>query len=277
MPHAEARGQPDADRSALWLPLLRRFTELSPQWVVWKNADAALAGVGDIDAAAPERDWTVLERAFREWATAQGVGPVVVCHHIPGGLNLVAVPPSMPTLLEVGMKARRIWRGATLFVLDDLVPLMRMDPRGFRRLRPGAEGLLKLLLNGVAWGGRPNRTALEAKGVLPLLRDDPEGVRDAAHRLLGGAADAAIAGAERAAAGGWDAGAMRAVERHALLRAARSPRILGRRALFRARGKAECPVVAAILRDGRRIPDDRAGWLARVATSHAVYATADEP
>ena len=33
---------PAGDRSAIWLPLLRRLTEVSPHWVVWKNADAAL-------------------------------------------------------------------------------------------------------------------------------------------------------------------------------------------------------------------------------------------
>ena len=60
----EALPAPASDRTALWLPLLRRFTELSPRWVVWKNADAALAGVGDIDAAAPESDWPALEGAL---------------------------------------------------------------------------------------------------------------------------------------------------------------------------------------------------------------------
>jgi hypothetical protein len=260
------------DRSAIWLPLLRRLTEVSPHWVVWKNADAALSGTGDIDAAAPEHDWPIIEREFREWAAMYELGPVVVCHHIPGGLNLVAVPPGMATFLEVGVKARRIWRGATLFVLDDLKPLMVLDPRGFRRLRPGAEGLFKLLLNGARWDGGANWDALHTKCVPALLRDDPEGTRLAARRF-GFAQAAAVRCAERVAAGEWDRGAMLTLESWALLRAARNPTVLANRARFRLRAEAVCPVVSALLRDHRRIPADRTSWLRTVATNHTVYDT----
>lgn len=258
------------DRTAVWLPLLQRLTEASPGWVVWKNADSALAGVGDIDAAAPDADWPVIERVFREWALAGRFGPVIVCRHIPGGLNLVAVPPHMSTLLEMGVKARRIWRGSTLFVLDDLRPLMEMDARGFRRIRPGAEGLFKLLLNGVRWDGRPNLAALAAKNVAPLLAADPEGVRRAA-ALLGPAASAAIAGAQSAADGKWDRGAMLIVQGWAVARGLREPAVMARRVRFRLHGTSECPVVHAILRDQRRIPDDRARWLEAVASDHVVH------
>jgi hypothetical protein len=258
------------DRSALWLPLLRRFTELSPNWVVWKNVDSALSGVGDIDAAAPEDDWPAIERAFREWAVEHELGPVIVCRHIPGGLNLVAMPPTSSTLLEVGVKARRIWRGGTLFVLDDLKPLVMLDPRGFRRLRPGAEGLFKLLLNGARWDGGPDWDAMRVKHVATLLRTDPDGVRIAARRF-GFAEGAALRGAMHAARGEWDRRSMLTVQAWALIQALQRPHVLASRVRFRFRAKATCPVVSTLLRDHRRIPADRASWLRTVALSHAVY------
>jgi hypothetical protein len=257
-------------RSSHWLPLLRRLTEASPSWVVWKNVDSALSGTGDIDAAAPETDWPLIEREFRQWATEFAFGPVIVCHHIPGGLNLVAVPPTMSTLLELGVKARRIWRGATLFVLDDLKPLMVLDPRGFRRIRPGAEGLFKLLLNGARWNGMPNPDSLRSKRVAELLREDPDGAWMAA-QLLGPARGAMLRAAQRVAVGDWDRRAILTVEGWALLRALRSPVITVKRARFRLRAKATCPVISTLLGDHRRIPDDREAWLRRVAASHPVF------
>jgi hypothetical protein len=261
---------PREDRSSLWLPLLRRLTEASSWWVVWKNVDSALSGTGDIDAAAPEADWPIIEHEFRHWATELELGPVIVCHHIPGGLNLVAVPSTMPTLLELGVKARRIWRGTTLFVLDDLKPLMVLDPRGFRRLRPGAEGLFKLLLNGARWDGSPNRDSLRTKRVAELLREDPGGASMAA-RLFGPARGAVLYAAQRVAAGEWDRRAILTVEGWALLRALGSPVVAAKRARFRLRARATCPVISTLLGDHRRIPDDREAWLRRVAASHPVF------
>jgi len=266
------------DRTELWLPLLQRLSQLCPYWVVWKNAESAFTGVGDIDAAAPDADWPTIELEFRHWAQEHKVGPVAVCHHIPGGMNLVAVPPGMATLLEVGVKATRIWRGTTLFVLDDLKPLMDWDPRGFRRLRPGAEGLFKLLLNGVRWDGKPNAEGLRSKQVIPLLQQDPGGVYEAA-RVLGPAQHLAIRAAERVVAGGWDRNAMLAVQFWALLKCARHPTLTINRVRFLMLNRMglpftqtlRCPVVAA-LDDKRRIPVNREQWLMRVAATHPVYA-----
>jgi hypothetical protein len=256
------------DRSSLWLPLLRQLTEACPDWVVWKNVESALFGIGDIDAAAPSMNWEVIEQTFRRWAAEHDLEPVVVCHHIPGGLNLISIPQGLPTFLEMGVKDRRIFRGSTLFVAGDLRPLMQMDPRGFRRIRPGAEGLLKLLLNGTRRGGGPNWEGIREKHVLELMREDPEGMRMAA-RLLGPAERALVAGAERAMNGGWNRAAMFMVDGWALLRGLKSPGVLVRRFQFRLRGK-ECPVVSAILTAHRRIPVDRESWLREVGLSHAL-------
>jgi len=256
-----------ADRTDLWLPLLRRLTEVAPSWLVWKNAESAFTGTGDIDAAAPVTDWPRIEREFRAWAQASGAGPVVVCRHIPGGLNLIAVPPDDVTFLEMGVKARRIWRGSTLFVLEDILPMAVMDPRGFRRLRPGAEGFFKLLLNGTRHGSGQNVAAMEAKGVRGLLRMDPEGV-EAAARLMGPARRGAIRGARRAASGGWSRPAMLTVEGWAIAKAILHPRVAIARLRFRRSAHKTCPVVEAIRGQGRRIPDDREAWLRRLDDTH---------
>ena len=262
-----------ADRTELWLPLLRSLTARVPRWLVWKNAESAFTGTGDIDAAAPAEDWPRIVDEFRAWALAHDVGPVVVCRHIPGGLNLIATAPSLPTFLEMGTKARRIWRGATLFVLEDLESMAVVDDRGFRRLRPGAEGVFKLLLNGARRSGRPDEAALESKHVRELLRADPEGVRAAAD-LYGIAAGPLRRAARAAASGGWDTTAILAFQGWMIVRAVVHPNVLWARLRFRVRGRHACPVAEAILEGGRRIPGDHAAWLARVAVDHEVFAAA---
>jgi hypothetical protein len=261
------------DRSDLWLPLLRRLTAISPSWVVWKNVDSALHGIGDIDAAAAPADWPLIEREFIAWAASAGAGPVVTCPHIPGGLNLVAAPQGMTTLLEMGVKARKIWRGATLFALEDLAPMVEIDPRGFRRLRPGAEGLFKFVLNGTRWSGRPDWNGIREKHVVELLRRDPEGA-ELALRLLGPGAPALRRAIAAAARGGWDRHAVLALQGCALARGLWSPTMLARRVRFRLTAQRRCPVVASLLGDHRRIPADRERWLQQVAATHVVHHTA---
>ena len=268
--------EPTAGRSGLWLPLLRRLTEVSPTWVVWKNVESALFGTRDIDCAAAQTEWPRVEEEFRLWAVERELGPVVVCRHIPGGLNLVAIPEAMQTFLEMGVKSTRIFRGSVLFTLDDLTSLIEMDPRGFRRIRRGAEGFFKLLLNGTRWGGRPNWDGIRQKHVVELLREDLEGARMAAP-LLGVAEKAGVAGAERAASGSWDFPAMFLVDAWCLLRGLARPAVFLRRARFRIYTRAACPIVSAILKGKRTIPADRDLWLSKVARSHLVYGRESKP
>ena len=260
----------EGERAALWLPLLRRLTEVSSTYVVWKQIASALEGEGDIDSAADPADWDALEHEFRVWAATNGLEPVAVCNHIPGGRNLIAAPESMASFLELSIKHNKVFRGSMLFTLDQLAPLTIIDPRGFRRVRPGAEGLLKLVLNGSRWGGRPNFEGLATKHVVELLVQDDEGARLAAH-LFGPAETAVLALADAVRAGGWDRRAMLDVEARALLEAARHPATLSRRAWFRAFSTRHCPIVKAIVGGGRLIPGDREAWFRTVAETHAVY------
>ena len=112
----------EGERAALWLPLLRRLTEVSPTYVVWKQIDSALEGEGDIDSAADPSDWDTLEHEFRVWAETNSLEPVAICNHIPGGRNLIAAPERMTSFLELSIKHNKVFRGSMLFTLDELAP-----------------------------------------------------------------------------------------------------------------------------------------------------------
>ena len=259
-----------AARGELWLQLLRALTREAPGWGVWKNVESALSGTGDLDTSAPPRDWEVIEREFVSWATANNLGGVAVCRCVPRTVNLVAVPPDEPTFLQLEVKGQVTFRASTLFTADDLVPLMTMDPRGFRVLREGAQGLFKFLTNGVRRGGKPHREWIASKQILEQLRADPEGVREAA-RVLGARRGAALAGVDAALAGGWDRPALLRLEALGLAKALVEPRTLFERSWFRLRAKRSCPVLRVVYQKHRLTPADPAGWLEEVSTTHPTY------
>jgi hypothetical protein len=72
--------------------------------------ESALFGTRDIDCAAAQTEWPRIEE-YRLWAVERELGPVVVCRHIPGELNLVAIE-AMQTFLEMGVKSTRMFRGS---------------------------------------------------------------------------------------------------------------------------------------------------------------------
>lgn len=255
------------DRTEMWLPLLRRLTERFPSWSVWKNVDSALHAHGDVDSLADPAAFPAIETEFRAWAASLGLSHVVVCRHIRQGPHLVAFRPGMRHLVQLDVKSRATFRGSTLVSWRGLLPLSELDARGFRRVRPGAEGVIKLLSNGVRPGGRRDADALRRKGVAELLAADPEGATALAARF--GPAGPALRRAARAAARGeWDRPAVLAVEGWALARAAAEPRTLLSRLLFKYHGRARCPLIQTIRRDDRRIPEDLGGWLAEVRRTH---------
>jgi len=271
---AESIGEAGARYAAeaVWIPLLQRLTTVAPTWAVWKNVDSALQRDGDIDSMAAPSEWAAIERETRVWAARHGLGPVVACTHIPGGLNLVVADADSPYLFEIGVKERKLFRGSALFTYDQLVPLSVLDPRGFRRVAPGAEGVLKLLLNGTRRGGGKDAAGLRDKNVVALLTADPEGAHRCASAIGGAAGPALRRAADAAAAGGWDRGAMAIVEARALLRTLAEPGMTVRRVRFLASGKNPCPVVHALLGNARYIPGDRERWLADVAATHSLVA-----
>lgn len=260
------------DRTELWLSLLGRLTELFPRWAVWKNADSAFTGSGDVDSLAPPGDWPAIQECFRDWSAERGLGPVIVCRHIPQGPHFMTFQPGASHIIQLDVKTRGTFRGSTLIDVDRLLPLSEVDQRGFRRIRPGAEGLIKLCMNGTRRGGRPDREALDSKAVADLLTSDPEGVQAGAE-LLGAPTAALIAGAQAVVEGGWDTAAMRRVELAAWLRGLAEPGVAASRIWFLTWAIKRCPVMALIRHHDRRVPGDLTAWLGTVATDHEIYPT----
>jgi hypothetical protein len=246
---------PDGRR---WLPLLRRLAEVADDGGVWKNADDALKGTGDVDFTAPTQRWPAIVEEYRRWAMEIAVRPVIVCRHVPFTLLMVGMDGSRPELLQLDVRDRVTFRGSTVARARQLVDLMETDDRGFRRLRPGAEGLLKLVHKGLGAGGRAKWERLRRERVVELIRSDPIGSERAAD-LLG--APGLLRGATALIQGRWDRSAMIASELLFAARAILEPSTVLRRLLYRLTEADRCPVVRATTRYGRRIqgPPDR--WI----------------
>lgn len=257
------------DLSGRWLPLLRELTGADPHWGVWKNADAAMRGDGDIDSAARVADFGVVRDVFAAWAQQQELGPVVVCRHIPRVMFLAALDPDRPTFYELDVLGRKYFRGAPFFVAEQLVPMMELDVRGFRRVRPGVEGVILLVQNGAHRGGAEDAAGLDRRGVRTLLARDPEGVRQAA-TLFGSAAPALVDLADAVVDGGWDRRAMQRLELHAMAKAVAAPAVPAGRLRLRLWTKRHCPLLRSVFFADRALPDDRQGWLDEVARTHLV-------
>jgi hypothetical protein len=248
------------------LALVRALTEASASWTVWKNADEALAGIGDIDSAAPESEWPAIRWTFTAWAAGSGLTTVAPCTHVPGVLVLLAVDEAQRKLVELDVAARQPLRGGTLFAAEDLLSLSVTDTLGFRRLRPGAEGVLLLFLKGMRRGGRRDVAGLNRRRIPELLRSDARGAEEAAG-LFGPAAPLAAGAIRAVAAGRWPRLRLVMVEAFALGRALRSPIRLAERIRYR-RVRRTCPVLRTIGHGHRQLPDDLGGWLIAVRDSH---------
>lgn len=262
-------GSAPRDRSGLWLPLLRELTERFPNWMAMKLVRSALEGGGDVDSLAPPEDWPGIQRTILEWAFAHDLGPVVTCDHGMFHRKFVALDPGSQHFFEVDLASRRYFLGATLFRPADLLPLSEVDPRGFRRIRPGADGLLKLFFNGTRRSGAPNVEGLRTKRIVELLQRDPEGARLAA-KLFGPGAKPAAAAAEALVRGSWSRGSLLAVEASCVARSLTDPAALRARWRFGADRK-RCPVLRACYETDRCVPGDRALWLTTVAATHQVF------
>jgi hypothetical protein len=221
----------------------------------------------DIDSVADPSEQDVITRRFLDWAARNDFFPVISCNHLPGSLLLVAAAAD-GRLVELHLVHRAILRGAVLFEAAELEPMMVADPRGFRRLRTGAEGLMLFFHNGITKSGSPDRGALETKGILKMIQEDPHGA-DLAAQVFGGGAGNARKAVAAAGRGEWSRSAILFVEIVLALRALRRPSLLASRIAFRVAGAAYCPVLAA-LQSGRRTDSTQEEWLQNVRRSHPV-------
>jgi hypothetical protein len=253
--------------------LLRRLTELSPVWGVWKNADRAIAGYGDIDSISPPSDRDELLHEFSQWALSDGMGPEFVCHHLPGSVLGVAVRERRE-LVELQLCEQAMFRGSTLFTARELSPLMVMDRRGFRRLRPGSEGFLLLFHNAMKRGGRSALHGEKVGRLMNLMRDDPEGMEAATH-LFGPVQKRARRLAASALDGGWERSSAVLVEIWAMARVLKDPRLSLARATYQTRDR-QCPLLP-VLRRGRRLEGDVDAFLAGAARTHRPESSSVSP
>jgi hypothetical protein len=252
------------DRTAVWLPLLETLTRERSDWIVLKNAAAALAGLGDVDTFAPPPAWPAIETTFRRWADEQGLLAVATCRHNWRGPNFIAIGADDPYIWSLDVKRLRTFRGSCLITVESALALAAPDDGDFRRLRPGAEGVLKLLFNGLRPGGHPNEDGLRRKGVVDALRADPSGAFQAAE-LVGAAAPALRRGIRAVLDGDWSRRDMLAVETWSLGRSALRPDYAVRQLWMRWVVFPTCPVVRL---PDRRVPDDRAAWLRAMDRTH---------
>ena len=272
-----ADGQPrqhqpaESGRSEIWLALLRRMSEAVPRWMVYKGTDSAFTGTGDIDSVAPHEDWGRVTELFHQWAVEEGLGTMVVCDHVPNVRHLIALDPGSEHFFEMDVNCRKIFLGSTLFNPEQLLTLSVEDERGFRRLRPGVEGLMKLVQNGARRGGRPNWSGIRTKGIAELLAADPEGVEVGACLFRRGAGPVRRL-ASAVVDGHWDALAMLEVEAACMWRAVFEPDAVVMRLRFR-RVKAACPLLRTVFDGGRSVGPDPDGWLAEVTPGHRVLPT----
>jgi hypothetical protein len=264
----ESPASPDGE---IYLPLMQRLTKISPNWGLWKNADRALAGHGDVDSVAPTREWDGIVSEVRQWAVEHGLGPVAVCKEIPTVMIVIAVDKSGRTFFELDVQARKYWRGWTMFRARDLLPLFHLDERGFREVRPGVEGMIIFVQNGTRWGGRPNMGGTKIEKALELLREDPEGVNQGA-RLFGPARKPLLSAIDAALEGRWDRASMLLVEGRSIVGAFLGPHLLAGRVKARL-VKKRCPLLVSIFSKERQLPDDVDRWVDDVAAKHPVFVT----
>jgi len=254
-----------SDRFDLWSSLLVRLLRASPRWAVSGNVEEGLAGEGDVDLVAPPADWMELEREFRRWAKQSGFDPIVACPHRPGVLVLVAMGDPREPLYKMEILGYRYFRGVRMFAAEDLLPAMEMDPRGWRRLRPGAAALIKLVPNGITWSGGLKWTGPKAARVLDLLRQDPEGVHLASKAFpsMGSLVESA---AQAAAAGRWPRARMIALEGWALSRSLLSPLEVLSRVRYRMGTAGRCELLCALREEGLVVRD--VSQFQKLAESH---------
>jgi hypothetical protein len=236
----------------------------APGFAVWKHAKKSLRGEGDVDAILPRRERQAALAAFQAWAERSGDVAVVVCDHVPASTIAVGVGPT-GELEQLDLIHAFVLHAAALVGAERLDAVATTGADGDRMLRPGAEGLLRLLREELRAGGRA--LAADPVEVRELLVVDGPGL-EATAALLGAAGPHASRLARAVVGGRWSKKAVLAIELAMLTRAVRDPHLVAACLRFDMRGR-RCLVIDA-LRGGRRLSAPPSAWLERVRATHLV-------
>lgn len=256
----------DGATSVSWVPLLQDLAGTDADMAVYKNAERALVGDGDVDFLAPRARWPEIEEAFARWGGIHGLDVMPACRHRPYAMYLVAADHD-GGLLQLDVRDRVHFRRATLVTAEDAAPMYESHALGFRALRPGAEGVLKLFLRGMGPRGELLEESAAKYSIRELVRDDPEGAESMAACFLP-APDDALAVVRSLADGRWDSARARSMSRSFAMASLRDPVTLTRLAMFR-RARRTCPLLRWVLRNGQARPPRLEDWMGEVREAHA--------
>lgn len=256
----------DGGTTVSWVPLLQDLAGIETDMAVYKNVGQALEGDGDVDFLAPRRLWTQIEDAFDRWGSTHGLVTMPACRHRPYAMYLVAADHD-GSLLQLDVRDRLHFRRATLVTAEEAAPMYESHPLGFRVLRPGAEGALKLALRGMGPRGELREEPVVRYLIRELVRDDPKGAESMAACFVP-APDDALVVVRSLIDGSWDSGRARSMSRAFATASLRNPVTLARLAMFR-RTRRTCPLLRWVLQNGQAQPPRLEDWIGEVRHSHA--------
>jgi thymidylate kinase len=249
-----------------WAALLAELDSVAPQIGVWKNADDALRGRGDVDYSAPRECWPEIHAVFRIWADTYGFESVPPCLHRPGAMYLVALDRSNGRLMQLDVRERLTSGGSDVIDAKRLGGLLVYEGRPFKTLPTGAEAALKLLLTCIDRRGRIREDCWADESVATGIATDFPGALGATSRIRNGRR-AASRLVESIRSGSPDHGAARAFRRDSRLAALREPGRFPEHALYRVQ-RRQCPLLRWVLSHGQQLPPDPDGWIGEARRAH---------
>ena len=254
------------DVASPWVDLLGQLDSIAPGVGVWKNADAALDGNGDIDYFAPRSTWPAIAATFRSWSESHGFECMPPCLHRPGALYLIAIDRRGRRLMQLDVRERLTLAGSEMMDASELGTLLQEGRYGFKQLRPGAEATLKLMVKCIDPRGRLRAECLEEESVSAGIGADLASARQASSLLRHGRheADRLVLSI---ASGHPDSVAARSLMRGVRMAAFLHPWRVARLVWYRLRRKW-CPTLAWILAQGQQVPPHLDRWVDDVRRVH---------
>jgi len=171
--------------AASWTTILPTLST-TPEFMVWKNLDRALAGQGDVDAACPAaRREAVTARALDVARERSAYQVAVICDHLPWNrLVTFCDEECFPSIAELHLCLQPFRRGVPWAAPSSLLSQSIVDPSGIRRARPAAEALVGLVTHGLSSTGLPAFGPGERATVRAALRSDFGGIEPAVAALV---------------------------------------------------------------------------------------------